>query len=69
MKCEFENCKKPTLLTVGYCKYCKGNFCNIHRIVEQHLCKNISTCRFETMEKYRKKILDGKCIGAKVQKI
>jgi hypothetical protein len=41
----------------------------MHRIVEQHLCKNIQQCRVEALEKHTEKIMSGKCVGIKIQKV
>lgn len=67
-KCNFKTCKKASVL-IGDCKYCQGNFCNMHRIVEQHLCKNIQQCKVKALEKHTEKIMSGKCVGIKIQKV
>lgn len=57
--CNFynSNCKFKQS-TIGFCKYCNNNFCNLHRLIEQHQCiyyTNIITYQKENLYKKLRK--------------
>ncbi len=68
MKCKFNNCNKSATV-IGNCKYCKQNYCNNHRIVEQHCCTELKTCRDEALKKHVEFLYKSKCVGSKIQPI
>lgn len=63
-RCCFEGCKTKLKLTDMACG-CQKYFCSIHRLPHSHKCININKCK----ETLNKKIMDGKCITNKVDKI
>lgn len=50
-KCTFEQCSSVPLKIVGICDYCQGNFCSQHRLLENHLCKGLQSCKDNAYEK------------------
>ena len=48
MKCQ--ECGQETYLPFQ-CQYCGGQFCNVHRLPENHLCPHIDLARAQKNEK------------------
>ncbi len=40
-RCEFKECKLPAQRISGDCGFCQGHFCNNHRLLEDHKCRNL----------------------------
>lgn len=60
-KCDFKNidtCNKKQALIIGYCKFCKKNFCAEHRLPESHQCEFYSDCKNSSYIKNKEKLLD-----------
>lgn len=55
-KCQYKPCRKRLAGLVYTCKYCGGRFCEVHRLPEDHNCKNPSlpySMRLKTGVKYQ----------------
>lgn len=71
-KCGINDCfKKCCIANVGFCNYCKVDFCRFHRLPEEHLCKKMETIQKESKLKLEKKLLSTKIGGveSKITKI
>ncbi|KAL2255689.1 hypothetical protein VTK26DRAFT_2880 [Humicola hyalothermophila] len=51
VKCSFEDCKAAARPISGDCDFCKGRFCNNHRLLEDHKCQNLEDCKREAFER------------------
>ena len=59
-------CKNRPVLITGDCSYCKKKYCNKHRLPEDHQCTDMASCKEESFNKNKSKLLDGKCIKPKL---
>jgi hypothetical protein len=41
LRCSFEDCKAAAQRISGDCAFCQGHFCNNHRLLEDHKCRNL----------------------------
>lgn len=48
--CYFAKCTNAASKFIGDCNFCKGHFCSKHRIMENHACEGLTSCR-EVMHK------------------
>ena len=69
MKCQFKNCKRKTYLYIGECKLCIKQFCTYHYIPEYHECEKFQEFIEKRKEKFKKLIIDQKCIAKKIIQI
>ncbi|GAV52679.1 hypothetical protein ZYGR_0AG06700 [Zygosaccharomyces rouxii] len=49
-KCYFDKCTSPASKFIGDCNFCKGHYCSKHRLMENHACEGLTSCK-ETMHK------------------
>ena len=64
IKCCLGGCKKKLKLTDMICD-CKNTYCSLHRLPHEHNCSYLKV----KQQLNKEKILDGKCINDKVDKI
>lgn len=64
--CALDECNSRAVLIVGDCNYCKEKYCSLHRLPEDHLCKNIAICNKKAFEKNERLVNGGKCVSEKV---
>jgi len=41
IKCSFTDCKAAAQRISGDCAFCQGHYCNNHRLLEDHKCRNL----------------------------
>ncbi|KAK3946013.1 hypothetical protein QBC46DRAFT_370578 [Diplogelasinospora grovesii] len=41
IRCSFNDCKVAAQRISGDCAFCQGHFCNNHRLLEDHKCRNL----------------------------
>ncbi|KAK3373552.1 hypothetical protein B0T24DRAFT_267684 [Lasiosphaeria ovina] len=41
IKCSFDECKAAAQRFSGDCTFCDGHYCNNHRLLEDHKCRNL----------------------------
>ena len=41
IKCSFSDCKAAAQRISGDCAFCQGHYCNNHRLLEDHRCRNL----------------------------
>ena len=63
-RCCFNGCKKKLKLTDMECR-CKKLYCSKHRLPHIHNCSNLNNRK----EELKNKIMEGKCVNEKVEKI
>lgn len=56
-KCNYFNCKFKFTI-IGYCNHCNKNYCNIHRLMEQHHCAEYDNVISISKELLCKKTID-----------
>lgn len=49
-QCYFDKCTSPASKFIGDCNFCKGHYCSKHRLMENHACEGLTSCK-ETMHK------------------
>ena len=52
-----ESCNKKQALIIGFCKFCKKNFCTEHRLPESHHCEFLNDCKSCSFVKNKEKLL------------
>ncbi|QLG74040.1 hypothetical protein HG535_0F05520 [Zygotorulaspora mrakii] len=48
--CYFSKCNNPASKFIGDCNFCKGHYCSKHRLMENHACEGLTSCK-EDMHK------------------
>lgn len=48
--CYVDKCGSPASKFIGDCNFCKGHFCSKHRLMENHACEGLTSCK-EAMHK------------------
>ncbi|QLQ82016.1 hypothetical protein HG537_0G02700 [Torulaspora globosa] len=48
--CYFDKCTSTASKFIGDCNFCKGHFCSKHRLMENHACEGLTSCK-EAMHK------------------
>ena len=65
-KCLFQLCHLAPLRMVGECQHCNGKFCAKHRLLEDHHCQDLQTCRDTAHEKNAMKLNNESTIANRV---
>lgn len=65
-RCAFQSCPDKRVKIIGDCRYCQSKFCARHRLPEDHLCENLTSCRKAAHEKNSAKLLSERCVASKV---
>ena len=61
--------KKTKTLIPFYCSYCNNNFCNYHRLPEEHNCENYNIVIINSFISNKKKLIANKIEESKIIKI
>jgi ubiquitin C len=64
-KCFFPDCSKRTAALIGDCRFCKHSFCGTHRLPETHVCPEMESCRQQSFNKNKDKLMSEKCTASK----
>lgn len=48
--CYFDKCNCAASKFIGDCNFCKGHYCSKHRLMENHACEGLRSCK-EAMHK------------------
>lgn len=48
--CYYDKCTSAASKFIGDCNFCKGHYCSKHRLMENHACEGLTTCK-EAMHK------------------
>ncbi|ODV57866.1 Tmc1p [Ascoidea rubescens DSM 1968] len=65
-RCSFNNCSSAPLRIVGDCDYCKGRFCSTHRLLENHFCSGLQSCKDQLHQRNATKLHSEQTIASKV---
>lgn len=55
-RCSFKGCSSAPLRMVGDCSFCDGKFCSTHRLLEQHNCSGLQSCKDQLHEQNASKL-------------
>jgi predicted nucleic acid binding AN1-type Zn finger protein len=61
-------CKFKSSL-IGNCRHCKGDYCNKHRLQEDHLCPELYENSLKERSYLEIRLLKEKQIGSKITKL
>jgi ubiquitin-small subunit ribosomal protein S27Ae len=64
--CAHDGCNSRAVLIFGDCNYCNEKYCSLHRLPEDHLCKNMDICNKNAFDKNERVVNGGKCVRDKV---
>jgi len=65
-KCDCDGCAKKAAMIVGDCKFCSKSYCPTHRLPETHHCIGLDTCRQQSFDKNKEKLMKERCVSVKV---
>lgn len=65
-RCTFANCTSAPLRGVGDCGLCEGRFCSRHRLMEQHKCTGLQSCKDSLRERNAHKLAEQQTVAHKV---
>ena len=65
-KCSLKGCCSAPLRMVGDCQYCKGKFCSRHRLLENHFCSGLESCKEQLHKRNAIKLQSEQTIASKV---
>lgn len=68
-KCSFQLCSSAPLRIVGACSHCSGNFCAKHRLLEDHLCIALQSCKDAAHEKNAMKLQSESTLRSQVARV
>ncbi|SCU77717.1 LADA_0A01860g1_1 [Lachancea dasiensis] len=66
-KCYYEKCGFTALKFIGDCQFCQGHFCSRHRIMENHSCQGLKSCKEQMHQRNADKLAAEQTIVAKIQ--
>lgn len=66
-RCHFQKCSNTILKLIGDCQFCNGNFCSRHRIMENHSCGGLTSCKEQSHQKNADKLASEQIIVPKIQ--
>lgn len=65
-RCSFASCGSAPLRMVGDCSHCQGKFCAKHRLLENHLCQGLQTCKDNAHEQNAMKLHSESTLASRV---
>ena len=66
-QCYFSDCKHTFVRYIGDCNFCRGHFCSKHRILENHLCEGLQSCKDEMHKRNADKLAKEQTEAPKIQ--
>ncbi|CDK25096.1 unnamed protein product [Kuraishia capsulata CBS 1993] len=65
-KCSSRGCTSAPLRIVGDCSLCQGKFCSKHRLLENHNCSGLQSCKDQMHERNALKLQSEQTVASKV---
>lgn len=65
--CYMDNCSNEALKFIGDCNFCHGHYCSKHRIMENHKCTGLESCKEQMHKKNAEKLNKEQTIIPKIQ--
>ncbi|SCV06164.1 LANO_0H23508g1_1 [Lachancea nothofagi CBS 11611] len=66
-RCYYEKCGSTALKFIGDCQFCQGHFCSRHRIMENHSCQGLKSCKEQMHQRNAEKLAAEQTIVSKIQ--
>ncbi|SCU85533.1 LAME_0D01728g1_1 [Lachancea meyersii CBS 8951] len=66
-RCYYEKCGSTALKFIGDCQFCQGHFCSRHRIMENHSCQGLKSCKEQMHQRNADKLAAEQTIVSKIQ--
>ena len=66
-RCCIFNCNGRVVKIIGNCRWCSSNYCQMHRLPEDHECSGLVDCKKQLFEKNAIQLEKNKCIASKVK--
>ncbi|EDO14607.1 hypothetical protein Kpol_303p6 [Vanderwaltozyma polyspora DSM 70294] len=65
-QCHFGDCTGLSIKYAGDCNFCNGKFCSKHRMLENHLCKGLQSCKEQMHKRNADKLASEQTVNPKV---
>lgn len=65
-KCNFEKCGSSSVKFIGDCNFCDGHFCSKHRLLENHECQGLKSCKDQMHQRNADKLREEQPIVPKI---
>ncbi|CUS21762.1 LAQU0S04e00210g1_1 [Lachancea quebecensis] len=66
-KCFADKCGSSAVKFVGDCQFCQGHFCSRHRLMENHSCQGLKSCKEQMHQRNAEKLAAEQTIVSKIQ--
>ncbi|SCU85456.1 LAFA_0D15742g1_1 [Lachancea sp. 'fantastica'] len=66
-RCYYDKCGSTALKFIGDCQFCQGHFCSRHRIMENHACQGLTSCKEQMHQRNADKLAAEQTIVSKIQ--
>lgn len=66
-RCHYNKCGCAVLKFIGDCQFCEGSFCSKHRLMENHSCNGLHSCKEQMHQKNADKLAQEQTIVPKIQ--
>lgn len=66
-RCYFHKCSSTSLKFIGDCQFCEGHFCSRHRLLENHACQGLKSCKEQMHQRNAEKLESEQTIVPKIQ--
>ncbi|CEP60714.1 Tmc1p LALA0_S01e17282g [Lachancea lanzarotensis] len=66
-RCFYDKCGSTALKFIGDCQFCQGHFCSRHRIMENHACQGLTSCKEQMHQRNADKLAAEQTIVSKIQ--
>ncbi|AJT87177.1 hypothetical protein H635_YJM1083O00202 [Saccharomyces cerevisiae YJM1083] len=65
--CYFDTCSSVASKFIGDCNFCKGHFCSKHRLMENHACNGLTSCKEQLHQRNADKLEAEQTKAPKIQ--
>ncbi|EHN00264.1 YOR052C-like protein [Saccharomyces kudriavzevii IFO 1802] len=65
--CYFDSCSSAASKFIGDCNFCKGHFCSKHRLMENHACDGLTSCKEQLHQRNADKLEAEQTKAPKIQ--
>lgn len=65
--CYFDTCSSAASKFIGDCNFCKGHFCSKHRLMENHACNGLTSCKEQLHQRNADKLEAEQTKAPKIQ--
>lgn len=65
--CYFDKCSSAASKFIGDCNFCKGHFCSKHRLMENHACDGLTSCKEQLHQRNADKLEAEQTKAPKIQ--